>query len=217
MKQRGFIFDLDGVLVDTARYHFKSWQRIAESLNFTLDTDVEEQLKGISRMDSLNIVLREGGLSKTGEEKLELTEKKNNWYLESLRDLDNKVVLAGVSAFLENLKSLDVPMAVGSASRNAALILGRLRMTHYFQSIVDGNMVKNTKPNPEVFINAARNLQIKESDCIVFEDSQKGIKAANTGEFRVIGIGSPEKLDKAEAVIPGFQNQNFESILALLN
>ncbi len=217
MKQTGFIFDLDGVLVDTAKYHFRSWQRIADSLDFTLDTEVEEQLKGISRMDSLNIVLKEGGLTRTDEEKFKLTEKKNNWYLESLRDLDDSVVLSGVPAFLENIKSLDVPMAVGSASRNATLILERLGMTHYFRSIVDGNMVMKTKPDPEVFINAARNLQIKESNCIIFEDSQKGIKAANTGGFRVIGIGSPEKLTEAEAVIPGFENQNYESILALLN
>jgi len=215
--QRGIIFDLDGVLVDTAKYHFKSWEKIADSLGFEIEKEIEEQLKGISRMDSLEIVLNQGGINCSPEEKIELAEKKNNWYLESLKDLDDSVVLPGVTPFLDGLRSLKVPLAVGSASKNATLILERLAMTFYFVCVIDGTMVTKTKPDPEVFINASRNLQLKESDCIVFEDSQKGIVAAKTGGFKVIGIGQPSNLDKADAVIPDFRGQDYLSILALLN
>lgn len=212
------IFDLDGVLVDTARYHFKSWVKLCdELLGFSLDIKIEEQLKGISRMDSLNIVLSQGGIQKTEEEKKALTKIKNDWYLESLKNLDNSVVLPGVIPFLNTLKADGIPLAVGSASRNARTILTKLGMDKYFVSIVDGNDVIHTKPNPEVFINAARNLQLAESSCVVFEDSKKGLQAAKTGGFRTVGIGHEEVLTEAEAVIPNFKIQNFQSILSLLN
>ncbi len=214
---KGFIFDLDGVIVDTAKYHFLSWVRLADKLGFELNTQVEERLKGISRMDSLNIVLEEGGIEATEDEKIQLAKQKNDWYLESLKDLDDSVVLEGVIPFLESLKAEGIPLAVGSASRNATRILHKLEMQHYFRSIVDGNMVIKTKPDPEVFINAARDLQFREDHCIVFEDSKKGIKAAKTGGFKVIGIGKKDVLTEADTVIEHFIGHNYRSILDLYN
>lgn len=208
---------MDGVLVDTAKYHFKSWEKIADKLGFHLNEKVEEQLKGISRMDSLEIVLKEGNISCTKEEKVALAKQKNDWYLDSLKNLDDSVVLSGVIPFLNSLKEEKIPLAVGSASKNATLILERLGMTSYFISIVDGNLVIKTKPDPEVFMNAARDIQLKETDCVVFEDSQKGIIAAKTGKFKVIGIGNPSVLRMADAVIPSFNGYDFSSIISLLD
>ncbi len=214
---KGIIFDLDGVLVDTAKYHFKSWIKLSAELGFELTPVVEEKLKGISRMDSLNIVLESGGISCSEEEKKAMAEKKNTWYLDSLEGLDNDVILEGVLSFLDAVKSHNIPMAVGSASKNATTILSRLDMTDYFVSIIDGNHVQKTKPDPEVFVNAARDLQLEEASCLVFEDSQKGILAAKTGGFRVIGIGEKTALKEAEAVISGFQGVKVEDVMALLN
>jgi len=214
-ETKGVIFDLDGVLVDTAKYHFRSWIRLSRELGFELDHKVEERLKGISRMDSLEIVLAEGGITNFNqEEKERLTAQKNTWYLESLEGLDRDVILDGVITFLEKLKAKKIPIAVGSASRNATTILHKLDMAHYFVSIVDGNHVIHTKPNPEVFINAARDLQLSEKDCTVFEDSQKGIKAAKEGGFRVIGVGDEKNLNEAEFVIKGFEGLEVADIMA---
>lgn len=214
---RGMIFDLDGVIVDTARYHFESWVKISQELGFELTDKVEESLKGISRMDSLDIVLSEGGITCDEIEKKNLAKKKNDWYLESLEDLERDVILEGVIPFLDKVKFNKIPMAIGSASKNATTILNRLGMAHYFVSIVDGNKVKHTKPDPEVFINAARDLQLEENACVVFEDSQKGIKAALQGGFRVIGIGEKSVLTEAEAVIPSFVGIEVTDILTFLN
>jgi len=217
MEVKGFIFDLDGVLVDTAKYHFRSWQRISDSLGFSLDNKVAEQLKGSNRTASLEIVLDAGNIKATENEKTVLAKKKNNWYLDSLKNLDHSVVLPGVSDLLNQLANKGIPMAVGSASRNATIILERLGMSHYFRSIIDGNMVMRFKPDPEVFTSVARDLQLREDQCVIFEDSQKGIRAANEGGFRVIGIGSETHLNQANAVIPSLVDQNYQSILALLD
>jgi len=217
MEIKGLIFDLDGVLIDTAKYHFRSWIKLADTLGFTLNDKIEEQLKGISRMNSLEIVLKQGNITCSEEEKIKMAAQKNDWYLESLSDVDDKVILDGVIPFIEYSAAKNIPMAVGSASKNASFLLEKLGMTHYFKSIVDGNMVRKTKPDPEVFINAARNLQLREEHCMIFEDSNKGIQAALTGGFQVIGIGKRENLAEAHEVIPSFVGHNYDSVVALLN
>lgn len=218
MKEiKGFIFDLDGVIVDTARYHFMSWKKLAGTLGFDLDDKIEERLKGISRMHSLEIVLDAGKIESSQEEKVKMAAQKNDWYLDSLKDVDDSVVLPGVFPFLEGLKTGGYKLAVGSASKNATTLLTRLDMTDYFVTIIDGNMVEKTKPDPEVFINAARDLQIREDHCMVFEDSVKGIKAAIKGGFNVIGIGQETILGEADAVIPSFLDHDYESIISLLS
>jgi len=215
-KDLACIFDLDGVLVDTARYHFLSWIKLSNALNFEIDPLIEEELKGISRMRSLEIVLKAGGVEATEAEKVRYAEQKNKWYLESLVGLSDKVILPGVIELLEELKELGIKMAVGSSSKNAAFLLEGLEMTEYFVSIVDGLKVLHDKPHPEVFLNAARDLQMAPEKIIVFEDSIKGLKAAITGGFLHVGIGNPKILEEASHVIPNFQKIKFRDITMAL-
>ncbi len=217
MDIQGCIFDLDGVLVDTAKYHFKSWQKLArEKLGFDLEDHIEERLKGISRMASLDVILEVGQISCTNKEKEEMAATKNNWYLEFVMNMDEGEVLPGVIDFLEELKVLKIRMAVGSASKNAPVILERIRITDYFEAVIDGNMVTHSKPDPEVFIKAAVSLDLIPSKCIVFEDSIKGIEAAIDGQFRSVGVGDPKILTEADAVIPGFKDLSFSDVLTTL-
>ena len=210
------IFDLDGVLVDTAKYHFQSWKKLTAQLGFTIEDSIEERLKGVSRMDSLNIILNEGGYNASEEEKIALAKQKNDWYLESITDMNSDEVLNGVIDFLENLKENGVKMAVGSASKNAKPIIEKVGIGKYFETIVDGNMVSKTKPDPEVFLNAASDLDVDPSEAIVFEDSFKGIEASNTGGFYSVGIGLDENLSNAKVVIPNFIGQTIDSITSAL-
>jgi len=210
------IFDMDGVLVDTADYHFESWRKLADHLGFVLADDMKEHLKGISRMASLAIVLDNGGIQVEETEKENLASLKNEWYIESLNEVGDEVVLPGVVNFLHHLRDIGVKFAVGSASRNAAITLKCLGLDDLFVSIVDGNDVLHTKPNPEVFRNAARDLQYKEADCIVFEDSQKGIKAAKAGGFFCVGIGDRNALKAADIVITGIAAANYGHIVATM-
>lgn len=210
------IFDLDGVLVDTAKYHFRSWIKLAETLGFEIQPELEEELKGISRMKSLEIVLKAGGIQADEEEKILYAKQKNDWYLESLENLSDEVILPGVIDFLDHLRDEGIPMAVGSASKNATFVLNQLNMTDYFVTIVDGTMVRQSKPDPEVFLNAARDLQYPPDKIIVFEDSAKGLVAAHKGGFHTIGIGDPEKLKEAAVVIPNFQKMKFNKLTMAL-
>ncbi len=214
MMKPACIFDMDGVLVDTADYHFETWRRLAEKLGFVLGDNMREQLKGISRMASLAIVLEYGGIKVSENEQKKLADLKNKWYIESLDEVSHKVVLPGVINFLHSLREMGVECAVGSASRNAAITLKSLELDDLFVSIVDGNDVIHTKPNPEVFKNAARDLQYKESDCIVFEDSQKGVKAAKEGGFNCVGIGDKNSLKAADIVISGLEAANYSHIVS---
>ncbi|MBT8189688.1 MAG: beta-phosphoglucomutase [Bacteroidia bacterium] len=207
------IFDLDGVLVDTARYHFLSWRKLASELHFTIEDEIEEQLKGISRMDSLEIILENGGYQASLEEKVEFARLKNEWYLDSINHMDEHETLPGVNDFLDELKKNNIGMAVGSASKNALTIIDKVHLDQYFKIIVDGNMVSKTKPDPEVFLTAAKSLDVKPENCIVFEDSYKGIEAANSGGFYSVGVGLESNLPNANFVIPGFNNLNLEDIL----
>jgi len=209
------IFDMDGVLVDTARYHFLSWIKLAEQLNFELPHKVDEELKGLSRMKSLDIVLKAGGITAREEEKEEFCRLKNEWFLQSLVGVGD-IILPGVTDFLQLLKELEVPLAVGSASENPKFILKELKMTDYFVSIVDGLMVRQTKPDPEVFLNAARDLQCSPAKIIVFEDSVKGLTAAKAGGFNTVGMGSPDILKEADLVLPNLQGVGLEEITSVL-
>ena len=213
LKAQACIFDMDGVLVDTASYHFETWHRLAQELGFELSKDLGEQLKGISRRASLDIVLEAGGITATESEKSEMAHKKDVWFHENLEGMGREVVLPGVIDLLDELTEQGLPLAVGSASRNAATLLHKLDLAHYFISITDGNSLRRTKPHPEVFLCAARDLQTLESQCVIFEDSIKGVKAAKVGGFPCIGVGDPEVLKMADRVISGFEGLNFSQIL----
>lgn len=206
------IFDLDGVIVDTAKHHYIAWRTIAHTLGFDFTEEQNETLKGISRYDSLTKLLEIGGISMPEDEKLTLCEKKNIIYLDLANQMDESDILPGVKAFLTELKSHNIAIALGSASKNAVGILEIIGLKSYFDAIVDGNSVKNSKPDPEVFLLGAQLLGTLPSQTIVFEDSQKGLEAAKAGGFISVGIGDPAILDMADLVIPGFAEYTVKSL-----
>jgi beta-phosphoglucomutase len=186
---RGFLFDLDGVLVDTAQYHFLAWQRMAAELGIHFGEAENEQLKGVSRAESLNRILAWGGKSLSDVEKQHWMTLKNDWYLELVRGMPADDYLPGAHEFLRASRAAGIKVALGSASKNAPLILERLGWIPLFDALVDGNIVTASKPDPEVFLEGARRLGLKPEECVVFEDSEAGVEAARRGGMKVVGIG----------------------------
>jgi beta-phosphoglucomutase len=186
---RGFLFDLDGVLVDTAQYHFLAWQRMAAELGIHFSEAENEQLKGVSRAESLNRILAWGGKTLTDAEKQHWMALKNDGYLELVRGMPADDYLPGAHEFLRASRAAGIKVALGSASKNAPLILERLGWIPLFDALVDGNVVTASKPDPEVFLEGARRLGLKPEECVVFEDSEAGVEAARRGGMKVVGIG----------------------------
>ncbi len=213
---QGCIFDLDGVLVDTARYHFLAWRRLANELGFDFDEKQNERLKGVGRMESLDLILSWGGMDFPLEMKKELAARKNGWYVELIQGMQPEEVLPGVRPFLEELKAKGVKTALGSASKNAPTILRKVGLEPLFDTVVDGNHTTHSKPDPEVFLLGAQKLELPPNRCIVFEDAEKGIQAALAGGFWAVGIGAPEPLQGAHLVLPGFEGLRFEELLQRL-
>jgi beta-phosphoglucomutase len=199
----GAIFDLDGVIVDTTRYHYLAWKRLAGTLGFNFTEANNERLKGVSRVRSLEILLEIGGLSVNDEKKQKMAAQKNEWYVEYIRQLDSSELLRGAADYIDRLRSRGIKTAIGSASKNTPLILDRLGITPLFDAIVDGNKVSKAKPDPEVFLRASTELGLPPSDCVVFEDAEAGIQAALSAGMGAVGIGSPVLLKDADAVIGG--------------
>ena len=191
---RGVLFDLDGVIVDTARYHFEAWKRLAISLGTDFTTEQNEQLKGIGRLDSLRMILKWGDITKSEEEQAQLCLLKNSWYLNLITHMNKSEILPGVQEMLENLKENNVHIALGSASKNAVTILREVGLLDYFEEIIDGTKTTKSKPNPQTFELGAKALELDPSECVVIEDSIKGIEAARLGGFDTIGIGNPDTL-----------------------
>ena len=204
MTKKAFIFDLDGVIVDTARYHFLAWQKLAAQLGINFTTAHNEQLKGVSRVRSLDIILDLGKVNAHQEDKNLWLKQKNDDYLTYLKDIDNSEILPGVMPILEFLKTNKQPIALGSASKNARPILEKTGTLHYFDAIVDGNDVSNAKPDPEVFLQAAKLLGVSPENAIVFEDSVAGIQAANMAGMTSVGIGETDILHEAQFVFKDF-------------
>ena len=186
---RGFLFDLDGVLVDTAQYHFLAWQRMASELGIHFGEAENEQLKGVSRAESLNRILAWGGQTMPETEKQHWMTLKNEWYLELVRGMPANDYLPGAYEFLVASRGAGIKVALGSASKNAPLILERLGWMPLFDALVDGNVVTASKPDPEVFLEGARRLGLQPEECVVFEDSEAGVEAARRGGMKVVGIG----------------------------
>lgn len=206
------IFDLDGVVVDTAKYHYIAWKSLANGLGFDFTEEDNERLKGVSRMTSLDILLEIGGVELDQETKLDLAAKKNKNYLEYILKMTPDEILPGVKDFMNELRSAGIKIALGSASKNAMTILNQLELTDYFDAIVDGTHVSNAKPDPEVFLLGAERLNVSPSECIVFEDAEAGVEAAINGKMKCVGIGSPEILGKANMVIPGFEDLSLANL-----
>ncbi|MGF7050206.1 beta-phosphoglucomutase [Paenibacillus sp. DS2015] len=210
------LFDLDGVLVDTAKYHFLAWKRLADELGFEFTEKDNERLKGVSRMASLEILLEVGNVQLDDETKLALAEKKNNWYVDYISTMDDSEILPGSLTFLKELKQHGIKVALGSASKNAMTILNNANLVPYFDAIIDGTKTSNAKPDPEVFLLGAEAVQISPEHCVVFEDAEAGIEAAIRGGMRTIGIGSPGTLILAEYVVPSLEEMSVEKLQLIM-
>lgn len=199
------IFDLDGVIVDTAKYHYLAWRRLANQLGFDFTEHDNERLKGVSRVRSLEILLEIGGVEADEEARQSMAAQKNAWYVDYINNLDASEILPGAADYIRIIRKSGVKTAIASASKNAPLILERLQITPLFDAIIDGNMVRNTKPDPEVFLLAAEHLNVKPEHCVVFEDAEAGIEAARRAGMGAVGIGKPGQLKDADAVIAGLR------------
>ena len=193
-----FIFDLDGVIVDTAKYHYLAWKNLANELGFDFTEAQNEQLKGVSRVRSLEILLNIGKVEISEEKKEELLLEKNSEYLEYVNKMNADEILPGIVELLDFLEYQKIQFALGSASKNAPLILKKVGLYHKFSAIVDGNDVSKAKPDPEVFLIAAEKLNADPQDCIVIEDALAGIQAANFAGMTSVAIGDKKLLHEAD-------------------
>lgn len=211
-KIKACLFDLDGVIVDTAVYHFQAWRRLANELGFDFTEHQNEQLKGISRMESLELILNWGNVSLTEAEKVEWATRKNDWYLDLVKLMTPNEVLPGVAKFLTDLREAGIKIALGSASKNSKLILERINMLDYFDAIIDGNNITKGKPDPQVFLMGAEATNALPSECVVFEDAVAGVQAAKAGGMKAIGVGSVDVLTEADFVIATFDEMTLERL-----
>ncbi len=209
------IFDLDGVLVDTAKYHFIAWKRLANELGVDFTEHDNEQLKGLSRDASLDYILVKASIIATTSEREVWKERKNNWYLDLVNQMPEDEVLPNCKELLAELKKHNIKIALGSASKNAKLILDRVNITQYFDAIIDGSKTSKSKPDPEVFLLGAKEIACQPEECIVFEDAISGLKAAKSGGFFAIGIGEEEVLTEADIVFPNLLTLNYEQLLKI--
>ncbi len=217
MNQKCFIFDLDGVIVDTAKYHYLAWQKIANQLGIEFTPEHNEELKGVSRVRSLDLILALGNLEASQEDKNKWLVQKNEDYLSYLVDMDESEILPGVLPVLIYLKENNQKIVLGSASKNAKPILEKAKIIDYFDAIVDGNDVSNAKPDPEVFIQGAQKVNFSNEKCIVFEDSVAGVQAANIAGMTSVGIGDETILHEAQFVFPDFTHIDLNFIQNLIN
>lgn len=211
---KAFIFDLDGVLVDTAEYHYRGWKRLADEEGLPFDRKENEALRGISRRESLLLILKGRTLP---EEKIqEMMERKNRYYLEFIRDVTPADMLPGASELLQEIHAAGLKSAVGSASKNASQVVQQLGIASLLDAVSDGYSVVNPKPAPDLFLHAAAQLGVPPAECVVVEDAAAGIQAAQAGEFRSVGLGPAERVGAADLVLPSLAGARLEQILAAL-
>jgi beta-phosphoglucomutase len=195
------IFDLDGVIVDTAHYHFLAWKRLAKELGIDLTLEHNERLKGVSRMHSLDIILELGGISLSDHDKEMLANKKNSWFVDYVERMAPEEIFPGVKQLIHELRVKGLKVALASSSKNARTVIKLLHIQNDFDAVVDGGMIVHSKPHPEIFLLAASKLGVDPKACLVFEDAEAGVEAAIAAGMKVIGIGSPDQLNKADKVI----------------
>lgn len=210
---KGLIFDLDGVIVNTAKYHYLAWKKLAKELDIPFTKEDNERLKGVSRMASFEIILEIGKRDMSQEEKEFYCERKNNVYVSYIQQIDESEILPGVKEFLTDVREKGYKISLGSASKNSLLILNRLGISGLFDAIVDGTKVNRAKPDPEVFLKGAEELKMPAGDCIVFEDALAGIQAAHNAGMKAVGIGDKNILSKADAVFSGFKGITVDDVL----
>lgn len=212
-----FIFDLDGVIVETAHYHYKAWKRLADTLDIPFGESENQELKGLSRRKSLDKILALDDQDLSEERCKELMARKNGWYQEYLTNLAPEDMLEGIPEFLDQLQSMNIKLGIGSSSKNAQYILDYLKLNDFFDTVVDGTKVENSKPHPEVFLKGAKNMGVEPEDCLVFEDAASGVQAAKAGGMVCVGVGSEEYLSEADLVISSFKGLTPVKLLQQLN
>ena len=215
MRIKACIFDLDGVIVDTAKYHYIAWKRLADDLGIHFTEKDNERLKGVSRMASLEIILEIGNVVLDEAKKEELTSLKNKWYVDYINRMTPEEILPGSLEFIRELKKANISVAIGSASKNTPLILERVNLKSLFDAVADGNNVHKAKPDPEVFLTAAGMLGVKPENCVVFEDAEAGVEAALNAGMKCVGIGSSETLSKAHLIVKGLNQMNINKLQVL--
>ncbi len=215
MRTTACIFDLDGVIVDTAKYHYLAWKRLADQLGIIFTERDNERLKGVSRMESLDIILELGKKNFNQNQKSVFATLKNKWYNEYISTMTPEEILPGSLEFINELKNAHVLVAVGSASKNTPVILERVGIIKLFDAVADGNNVKNAKPDPEVFVKAADMLGIETGRCVVFEDAVAGVKAALNAGMMCIGVGSAKILTEAHFVVSGLNEMSLSKLITI--
>jgi beta-phosphoglucomutase len=212
---RACIFDLDGVIVDTAHYHFLAWKRLADELNINFTEKDNEKLKGVSRMRSMDILLELGGRQMDKAEKEKLANKKNIWFVNYVEQMIPEEIFPGVKDLIEHIRASGIKVALASSSKNANTVIELLRIQDLFDTMVDGNMIVHSKPDPEIFLLAASRLGIDPKDCLVFEDAEAGVEAALAAGMKCVGVGSMEQLSKANKIVTKTGEFKYEEIKAL--
>lgn len=209
------IFDLDGVIVSTDECHYLAWKKLAEDENIYFDRAMNSRFRGVSRMECLDYLLETANKSYFEAEKSELAERKNNYYRELIKDLSSEDILPGVMDFLKELKASGIKLAIGSSSKNSGMILERIGLGRFFDATADGNEIIKSKPDPEVFLLAAKKLNIEPGSCIVVEDAEAGIEAALAAGMKVIGVGNAKSLKKATITIKDMTELNVKKLLKI--
>lgn len=212
---RAFIFDLDGVITDTAEYHYRGWKRLADEEGLSFTREDNEQLRGIPRRDSLMLILKDRVYP---EEKIrEMMERKNGYYLQFIKEISPRDLLPGAKELLEEIRTAGLKNALGSASKNAGEVIERLGIRSLFDAISDGHSVEHQKPAPDLFLHAAQQLSLSPAECVVVEDAAAGIEAARSGGFRSIGLGPAERVGKADGLFPSLAGIHLSDLLKIFD
>ncbi len=214
MNIKGFIFDLDGVLTDTAEYHFRAWKRLADEEGIEFNRLDNEALRGVARRDSLLRLLK--GRVVSEENMQEMMDRKNGYYQEFIHEITPKEMLPGALELLQELRPAGIRCAIGSASKNAGEVIDRLGIRSFFDAISDGYSVQRQKPAPDLFLHAAGQLGLPPQECVVFEDAEAGIQAAQAGGFRTVGLGPRERVGAADVVVLDLQGVHLANLLKQL-
>ena len=211
---KALLFDLDGVIVDTAVYHYKAWRKLAnDKLGFDISEEFNENLKGISRGESLERILIEGQVEISIQKKEEFMVLKNQWYLDFIAEMSPKDILPGIDSFILEVKKTDLKLGLGSVSKNAKFILEKTNLIQYFDIIIDGNKISKGKPDPEVFLKGAEECGCLPTKCIVFEDAIAGVKAGKNAGMKVVGLGDASILTEADVVYPTLEGIKLQDLL----
>ena len=209
------LFDLDGVLVSTDRFHYQAWKIIADEEHIDFDSEINHRLRGVSRMESLEIILERAEREYTHPEKEAFCKRKNGFFKELITTLTPNDWLAGSIALLGDLQSESVKLALCSSSKNARRILDKLEGSDFFDVIVDGNEITRTKPDPQIFLLASERLTVEPADCIVFEDAESGIEAAKRTKMRCVGVGNSDRLKDADITVENLGEITAEQIFRI--